>query len=233
MPEPMKSITLLITSLLAGATLVFADGIPVDHKTGKVTVPHTIVSLTADQIEETQTLGTFTLTPEQWREIRAKSPQCPKRFNNVVPVTWNDCTCGLEEEYVIALSRDRVAVMHDEPSTVSVATVRYGLFLERRTTTLRMNERGEFHLDGMLVPFKTLLKAFETPPEGVKRDDQGKLQVTVSEYGSVYTCTPGLNVELPVGAKPTDAVFESRLKQVAVLADRLGFRVLFSDINDE
>jgi hypothetical protein len=232
----MKSISLLITSLFAGAALVFGDGIPVDHKTGKVTIPHTVVSLTADQIEETQTLGTFTftLTPEQWREIRAKSPQCPKRFNKVLPVTWNDCTCGVEDGYVIALTRDRIAVLHDGDSTVSVATVRYGLFFkDRRTTTLRRNERGEFHLDGMRVPFQTLLKAFEVPPEGAKRDDKGKLQVTVSEYGSVYTCSPGLNVELPVGAKPTDAVFESRLKQVAAVADQLGFRVLFSDINDE
>jgi hypothetical protein len=230
----MKRITLLITSLFASATLVFGDGIPVDHETGKVTVPHTVVPLTAEQVEETQTLGTFTLTPEQWREIRAKSPQCPKRYDNIVPVTWSDCTCGVDGAYVIALSRDRVAVMHDETSTVSVATVRNGLFFKyRRTTILHINERGEFHLDGMLVPFQTLLKAFEVPPEGARRNDQGKLQVTVSEYGSVYTCSPGLDVELPVGAKPTDAVFESRLKQVAAVADQLGFRVLFSDINDK
>lgn len=223
----------LITSLFITTALVFADGIPLDRKTGEVTIPHTIVTLTAEQVEETQTLGTFTLTPEQWHEIRAKSPQCPKRFNNIVPVTWNDCTCGLEEGYVVALSRDRIAVMHDEASGVSIETVRYGLFKDRRTTTLRINERGEFHLDGMLVPFQTLLKAFEVPPEGARRDDKGKLQVTVSEDGSVYTCSPGLDVELPVGAKPTDAVFESRLKQVAAVAGHLGFRVLFSDINDQ
>ena len=230
----MKSIILLITSLFAGATLVLADGIPVDRKTGTVTVPHTIVTLTAEQVEETQTLGTLTLTPEQWREIRAKSPQCPKRFNKIVPVTWNDCTCGLEDGYVIALSRDRVAVLHDGTSAVSDATVRNGLFFkDRRTTTLHINERGEFHLDGMLVPFQTLLKAFEVPPEGARHNDKGKLQVTVSEDGSVYTCSPGLDVELPAGAKPTDAVFESRLKQVAAVADQLGFRVLFSDINDK
>ena len=57
----------IIASLIASATLVLADGIPLDRKTGEVTVPHTIVTLTAEQVEETQTLGTFTLTPEQWR----------------------------------------------------------------------------------------------------------------------------------------------------------------------
>lgn len=223
----------IIASLIASATLVLADGIPLDRKTGEVTVPHTIVTLTAEQVEETQTLGTFTLTPEQWREIRAKSPQCPKRFNNVVPVTWNDCTCGLEEGYVIALSRDRVAVLHEGTSAVSINTVSNELFKNRRVTTLRLNERGEFHLGGILVPFPTLLKAFAVLPEGEKSDDQGKLHVTVSEDGSVYHCLRGLDVELPVDAKPTDAVFSSRLKQIASAADRMGFWVLFSDGESE
>ena len=93
----MKYVTLLITSWFASTLLVPADGIPVDRKTGKVQVPHTVISLTAEQIEETQTLGTFTLTPGQWPDIRKKSPQCPKRLSNVVPVTWNDCTCGMEQ----------------------------------------------------------------------------------------------------------------------------------------
>ena len=223
----------IIASLIASATLVLADGIPLNRKTGEVTVPHTIVPLTAEQVEETQTLGTFTLTPEQWREIRAKSPQCPKRFNNVVPVTWNDCTCGLEEGYVIALSRDRVAVLHDGTSAVSINAVSNELFKNRRVTTLRLNERGEFHLGGILVPFPTLLKTFAVLPEGEKCDDQGKLHVTVSEDGSVYHCLRGLDVELPVDAKSTDAVFSSRLKQIASAADRMGFWVRFSDGESE
>lgn len=226
----MKHIPLLIASLFASASLVLADGIPVDQKTGKVEVPHTVVSLNGEQIEETQTLGTFTLTPEQWQEIRAKSPQCPKRFTNILPVTWEDCTCcvGDGSGYVIALSRDQIAVLHRGGSSGGVESVRYELFKNRRVTTLRMNERGEFHLAGILVPFPTLLKAFAATPEGAKRNDKGKLLVTVSEDGRVYTCSPGLAVELPMGAKPTDAVFATRLKQVATAADQVGFRALFS-----
>lgn len=229
----MKPITLLIMSLFASASPALADGIPVDRETGKVDVPHTIVSLTAEQIEETQALGTFTLTPDQWRAIRAKSPRCPKRFNTVLPVTFNDCCCGIDEEYVIALSRDRIAVLHGGDSGVSVGAVRHELFKDRRVTTLRMNERGEFHLAGTLVPFPTLLGAFDTPPEGAKRNEQGQLLVTVSEHGSVYTCSRGLAVELPMDAKPTDAVFASRLKQVAAAAARIGFRVLIPGIESE
>jgi hypothetical protein len=225
----MKPIALLIASLFACAPLVLADGIPVDRKTGKVTIAHSVVSLTAEQIEETETLGTFTLTPDQWREIRAKSPQCPKRFNAILPVTWNDCTCGVDDEYVIALSRDRIAVLHSHEPDVSLRAVRYELFKDSRVTTLRMNERGEFHLGGMLIPFPTLLKTFAEAPEGSKCNEQGKLMVTVSEYGKVYQCSRGLDVDLPIGANPTDAVFSSRLKQVAAAANQMGFRVLFAD----
>jgi len=229
----MKPVTHILASLLASATLVIADGIPVNRKTGAVEVPHTVVTLTAEQIEETQTLGTFTLTPDQWKGIRAKSPQCPKRFNTILPVTWNDCTCGVDDKYVIALSRERIAVLHDADPGASLRAVRYELLKDRRITTLRMNERGEFHLGGILVPFPTLLEAFASPPEGVKRNEQGKLLVTVSEDGSVYTCIPGLAVELPMGSKPSDAVFASRLRQIAAAADHLGFRVLFGNEKSE
>lgn len=190
-----------------------ADGIPVDRKTGKVEAPHTIVTLTAEQIEETQALGTFTLTAEQWRNIRQKSPQCPKRFNNVLPVTFNDCLCGIDGEYVIALSRERIAVLHYGDAGVSVESVRYKLF-SNGTTSLRMNDRGEFYVDGKLVPFPTLLKAFATPPDAAKG----------SKDGSGSTNTRWLVVELPVGSKPTDAVFESRLKEIAAAAEHIGLQ---------
>lgn len=219
----MKPITLLITSLFASATLVLADGIPFDRDTGEVTVPHTVVSLTAEQVEETQTLGTITLTPEQWREIRAKSPQCPKRFNHVVPVTWNDCTCGMEDGYAIVLSRDRVAVMHDGISGVSVEMVGSGLF-KSSSITLRVNERGEFHLDGKVIPFPILLKAFAAASEKAKRDNGAP------QYHSSFW----LNVELPAGAKQTDAVYESRLKQIADAADKAKIEhSLFPKTDDE
>jgi hypothetical protein len=224
----MKPITLLIKSLFATASLALAEGIPVDHDTGKVTMPHTIVSLTPEQIEETQTLGTFTLTPEQWRKIRAKSPQCPKRFHTVLPVTWNDCACGVEEEYVIALSRDRIAVLGYADSSASVESVRRELFKNHRVTSLRMNERGEFYAGGKLVPFPTLLKALATPPNDAKRNEAGSLVVTATEDGREFSESRWLVVELPVGAKPTDAVFESRLRQIASAADQMGLsHVLF------
>ena len=219
----METITLIITSLFASATLVLADGIPVNRETGKIDVAHTVVPLTAEQIEETQTLGTFTLTPEQWRDIRAKSPQCPKRFNNILPVTWSDCTCGFEEGYVIALSRDRIAVLHDEASGVSVELVRYWLF-NYGNITLRMNEHGEFHLGGQLIPFPTLLKALAAAPDDAKSDGTGNNGGPATEGGGEDHAERWLDVVLPAGAKPTDDVYASRLRQIADAADKAGFR---------
>jgi len=125
--KQMKPIPLLLTSLFAAAALACADGIPVNRKTGEVTVAHTIVSLTPEQVEETQSLGTFTLTPEHWREIRAKSPTCPKRFENIFTAEFNECCCECGP-YVIARAPDRFAVLTCDNSGVSPDSVRQQLF---------------------------------------------------------------------------------------------------------
>ena len=217
----MKTTTCIIAALLAIASSAIADGIPVDEKTGKIRCKHTVVSLTAEQIEETQTLGTFTLTTGQWKELRAKRPDCPKRFDNVLPVSYEGCSCGVEGEYVIALSRDRIAVLMPENSKDELRSVRWALF-KSRIVTLHANERGEFHAGGILVPFPLLLQAFATPPEGSQRNPQGELLITEYVFGREKTDTAWLVVELPVGAKPTDAVYESRLREIAALADKMG-----------
>jgi serine/threonine protein kinase len=198
-------------------------GIPVDRKTGEITAPHTVVSLTAEQIDETQALGTLTLTPEQWRDVRAKSPQSPKRFNTIVPVPWPAGIRDVEGEFVIELSRDRMAVPHDEGSPATVESVREALFKDS-IISLRVNERGMYHLGGKLIPFPTLLKALAAPPDDAPRDDEGKLIVTATIDGREMTAPRWLGVKMPAGAKPTDPVFESRLKQIAAAADQMGLR---------
>ena len=198
-------------------------GIPVDRKTGEITAPHTVVSLTAEQIDETQALGTLTLTPEQWRDVRAKSPQSPKRFNTIVPVPWPAGIRDVEGEFVIELSRDRMAVPHDEGSPATVESVREALFKDS-IISLRVNERGMYHLGGKLIPFPTLLKALAAPPDDAPRDDEGKLIVTATVDGREMTAPRWLGVKMPAGAKPTDPVFESRLKQIAAAADQMGLR---------
>lgn len=213
-----------ISVWLGSLSLTFADGIPVDHETGKIEHPHTVIMLTADQVEETQTLGTFTLTSEQWKALRAKSPQTPKRFPNVLPVTFNDCCCGMEGPYVIALSRDRMAVLHYE-GQVTARDLRYRIYESPGMVSLRMNERGEFHMDGELIPYSVLLESLSSAPTDAKRDQDGYLISTVREYGEEYTGRRGFHVELPMGAKSTDAVYASRLEAVTTAAKKIGFAV--------
>lgn len=195
--------------------------LPLDRKTGEVKAPHTIVWLTAVQIDEVQTLGTLTLTNEQWRELREKSPQSPKRLTNIVPLPWPERGFRAGEDYAIELARDRMAVIHQSDATASVATVRDQLFCDG-ITSLRMNERGEFHLDGKLVPFAILLKSLATAPDGAQLNDQGKLLFTAKADDPKTYVPRWLNVKLPAGAQPTDAVFQSRLRELAAAADRIG-----------
>ena len=99
-------------------------------------------------------------------------------------------------------------VLKSKDTDAAVELVRAGLF-EDRITSLTANERGQFYLDGKLIPFPTLLKAFDAPPDEVTH---GKSVPRL------------LEVTLPAGAKPTDAVFHFRLKQLAAAADQIGLR---------
>ncbi len=99
-------------------------------------------------------------------------------------------------------------VMESKDIDAAVELVRAGLF-DNSITALTANERGQFYLDGKLIPFPTLLKAFTTPPEDDTREK---------------TMPRWLKVTLPAGAKPTDAVFQFRLRQIAAAADQIGLR---------
>jgi serine/threonine protein kinase len=97
-------------------------------------------------------------------------------------------------------------VMESKDTDAATEWVRTRLFQES-ITTLIANERGQFYLDGKLIPFPILLKAIATPPD---KDSLGK------------TMPRSLKVTLPAGAKPTDAVFHYRLRQIAASADQIG-----------
>lgn len=76
-------------------------------------------------------------------------------------------------------------------------------------TALTANERGQFYLNGKLITFPALLKAFATAPDD---DPIGKSTSRL------------LKVTLPAGAKPNDDVYQFRLRQLATAADRIGIR---------
>jgi tRNA A-37 threonylcarbamoyl transferase component Bud32 len=99
-------------------------------------------------------------------------------------------------------------VIESKDPDAAIELVRAGLF-EDKITTLTVNERGQFYLNGKLILFPTLLKALATPPDD---DSLGK------------TMPRCLKVTLPAGAKPTDDVFQYRLRQIAAAANQIGLR---------
>jgi serine/threonine protein kinase len=107
-----------------------------------------------------------------------------------------------------ANARLEALVVKSKDTDAAAELVRSGLFADP-ITSLTANERGQFYLDGNLIPFPTLLKAFAAPP------DDGTDGESVPRW---------LKVALPAGAKPTDAVFHFRLKQLAAAADQIGLR---------
>jgi serine/threonine protein kinase len=205
------------------ATTKFSDRIPVDLQTSEVKVPHTVVTLTPDQVDETQTLGTLTLNDEQWRGVRSKYPSSPKRFPHVLSLSSPDRLYGPDADYAIELSRDRMALLHRSDLPASHDDIRRELF-QQPITSLRANERGEFYLRGKLVPFPALLKALESPPEKALRDEDGKLLITAVASGTSSTAPRWLGVKLPAEARPSDPVYLARLSQLAAAADQIGLR---------
>jgi hypothetical protein len=113
-----------------------------------------------------------------------------------------------------ANARLETLLIESKDTDAAVEWVRALLF-RNPITSLTANERGQFYLDGKLIPYPTLLKAFASPPK---------------ENSDAKSPPRSLLVTLPAGAKPTDAVFHFRLKQLAATADQIGIRhELFAD----
>jgi hypothetical protein len=68
----------LIFALAFFSNVALSDGITVDRKTGRITVHHSVLRLSGDQIEKVETISTLTLTDSQWKKIGAIGSNCPK-----------------------------------------------------------------------------------------------------------------------------------------------------------
>jgi hypothetical protein len=139
------------------AIRVFADGIPVDQKTGKISVPFTAIKISENQIEEIEALGTLTLTNVEWEQFRKEGKNCPKRFE-VVPINYRGCTCGMGN-YVIQISKDSVAILRN--SIIGNAGRDLSNFLQFQSdqVSLSVDHRGQFYFSGILIPFDSLISS--------------------------------------------------------------------------
>jgi serine/threonine protein kinase len=144
--------------------------------------------------------------PKQFESLRKENQALLDKVGNEL---------AIQERYTEEIERlrrtnEELEKLLIESKDIDAASelVRSRLFKES-ITTLTVNERGQFYLQGELIPYPTLLKAFAKPPDDASL---GKAMPSV------------LKVTLPAGAKPTDAVFQYRLRQIAAAADRIGIR---------
>lgn len=103
--------------------LAFADGIPYNARTQRVTVPHETFTLTAPQQHEAGTLYRVTLTAPQRARLKTRWPRFPDTIQQILPYDWSDCTCVVGHPWAILLpGGTSIALTHGEAEFVS----RYG-----------------------------------------------------------------------------------------------------------
>ena len=92
------------------STQILGDGIPVNKK-GEILVPHIKLNLLDFQIEELEILGSVTLSTQQYDLLKTIGNNVPKRFNTILSINYDDCTCGIGL-YAIQTASDSIAIIN-------------------------------------------------------------------------------------------------------------------------
>lgn len=179
----MKTISGTLLSLAVFSTFALGDGLPINRETNEITSAHQVLDLSESQQEEVETLGTLTLSAEQWQKLREISPSCPKRIEQIVPISYNDCGCDLLGVFGIQTSSDKVAVLDWVVARGGKMPSLKNDISSGADIRLRMDGNGNFYYDGSQIPLDELCKMFAESksskgarmfgivrPLGVKRD---------------------------------------------------------------
>lgn len=204
----MKPLFSIIITMVLPVRLGLADGLPVDPKTNKITVPHSTVDISDAQKDEIDILGSITFTAAQLQGLRKAFPECPKRINHVFPISTQE-NVGDAQPYVIRTDVNTIAVVPD-----SSPPIRSWLYTERGLlgSAVSIDRRGQFYLSGnpgVLIPFKKLLSMIGETKElaGIKDDARHIL------------------VSLPYGMQRNDGVVKERIDAICVEAEKANVRI--------
>jgi hypothetical protein len=174
----MKLSILHITLLcILVSSFAYSDGLPVDPKR-KIQVPHSIISINESQKEEMETMNSITLTKDQWEQIRKVSPNTSKRLTGILPITWDDCTCGIPYDG-IRMTDGRIAILHKEQRPESI---RY-MLSPRSKLIIHIDSRGQFYINGVLIRYNILREA-------IKISDSFNTQPNSPQKGSAIILIP-------------------------------------------
>lgn len=117
---PMRNIFAGMTALLSLSISAWADGIPFDLDTKKVTETHVRLTLNKDQKAEYAQDKTITLTDNQHKRLTSLSPAFPAKISEVLSYRYGDCTCCIGRPYAILLpDAGSVAIPHSEADYVT------------------------------------------------------------------------------------------------------------------
>ena len=195
----------LLTAFLVAAPETHADGIPFNPARMEITCPHTIFDMTTEQVEEANALGTLTLTSEQWATMRKKTPGYPKRLT-LVTYQWNDCTCGITGYLSIRLPGNRVGVLNEigyGPEQLLGFHIK-----QHEGLSLSMDHRGQFYLDGKLIPYPTVKQAIATELE--------RLQSVEETGGSFF-----LSLQIPAGMTRESVTLADRIETLSGMVEKV------------
>lgn len=206
--SPMRTVITAFVFLFAWGLEGRTEGLPLDLLTKrKIVVEHTILDLSDDQIEESIALSSVTLTAEQWETMRKVSKFAPKRLISY-PNTYNDCMCGTGP-YGIALPGKKFGIVHyslDEEH--SLGKVWTSERVKKGFAFFTMDARGQFYLDGRLVPYASVKQEFS---EGIK--------LLTGEKDDFY-----FQVTVPPGMKRSDPTLKDRIAELEKLVTEAGAR---------
>lgn len=110
--------------VIAFTATVHADGIPFDREKERVTEPHTLLKLSAEQQTQVSKIRRLTLTLQQHQLLAKRCSTFPHQIDEVLSYRYGDCTCCVGHPYAILLPGGAsIAVPHSEIEMVS----RYGV----------------------------------------------------------------------------------------------------------
>lgn len=145
-----------------------ADGIPVNAE-HKITVPHSVIDLSDDQIDEIESLGTLTLTSAQFEKLRKLSPGISRRYTHVLSLEHIGCTC-FDYPFCLRMDEKHAAIIHEE---FDLDRIRWKMG-ESSFINIYADSKGGFYLNGVAIPLPMLLQSIDLGPKKHSPDLQPK-----------------------------------------------------------
>ena len=162
----MKTIPVAITLALAGiATFSIGRDISEDKIAAGKTVERQTLTLDRSQQEEIETLGSLTLTHEQWKALREIDPSSPKRFNSVMHAEHQDCKCCYMNGFKIVQTHpDKVVIERYWGDGLNHALLLLEGRIDKGCLDLYFDSNGNLFHRGRMIPFEQIDDALKRKP---------------------------------------------------------------------